>query len=198
MTVRYGSRRPDAPALRERLRALARERRRFGYRRLLIFIRKDVGGTHCLLWGATDDRLQPNGTHYAEGGWAKRVSRRFARTRARSCGQAAKRHAKPSMLAGMQAVSRPNAASGLQSCMRNSFGVLEGRNPNVSRRNRRSQRWDTAPRFLFQNQWAKTTGAIPAEFEPANPRRKNPLLDGCGHPENARSASMPLILAPFR
>jgi len=38
MTVRYRSRRPDDPRLRERLRALARERRRFDYRRLLIFL----------------------------------------------------------------------------------------------------------------------------------------------------------------
>jgi len=35
MTVRYRSRRPDDPALGERLRALAQERRRFGCRRLL-------------------------------------------------------------------------------------------------------------------------------------------------------------------
>jgi putative transposase len=41
MTVRYRSRRPDDMALRERLRALARERRRFGYRRLLIFLRRE-------------------------------------------------------------------------------------------------------------------------------------------------------------
>jgi putative transposase len=41
MTVRYRSRRPDDPALRERLRALAHERRRFGYRRLLIFLRRE-------------------------------------------------------------------------------------------------------------------------------------------------------------
>jgi putative transposase len=41
MTVRYRSRRPDDSALRERLRALARERRRFGYRRLLIFLRRE-------------------------------------------------------------------------------------------------------------------------------------------------------------
>ncbi len=34
MTVRYCSRRPDDAALRTRLRALAHERRRFGYRRL--------------------------------------------------------------------------------------------------------------------------------------------------------------------
>ena len=41
MTVRYRSRRRDDPRLRERLRALARERRRFGYRRLLIFLRRE-------------------------------------------------------------------------------------------------------------------------------------------------------------
>jgi putative transposase len=41
MTVRYRSRRPDDPRLRERLVALARERHRFGYRRLLIFLRRE-------------------------------------------------------------------------------------------------------------------------------------------------------------
>ena len=41
MTVRYRSRRQDDPRLRERLVALARERRRFGYRRLLIFLRRE-------------------------------------------------------------------------------------------------------------------------------------------------------------
>ena len=41
MSVRYRSRRPDDAALRERLCALARERRRFGYRRLLIFLRRE-------------------------------------------------------------------------------------------------------------------------------------------------------------
>jgi len=41
MTVRYRSRRPDNPRLRERLVALAKERRRFGYRRLLIFLRRE-------------------------------------------------------------------------------------------------------------------------------------------------------------
>lgn len=41
MTVRYRSHRPDDPRLRERLLALARERRRFGYRRLLIFLRRE-------------------------------------------------------------------------------------------------------------------------------------------------------------
>jgi putative transposase len=41
MTVRYRSRRLDDTKLRERLRALAHERRRFGYRRLLIFLRRE-------------------------------------------------------------------------------------------------------------------------------------------------------------
>lgn len=41
MMVRYRSRRPDDLRLRERLVALAKERRRFGYRRLLIFLRRD-------------------------------------------------------------------------------------------------------------------------------------------------------------
>ncbi len=41
MTIRYHSRRPDDPRLRERLVTLARERRRFGYRRLLIFLRRE-------------------------------------------------------------------------------------------------------------------------------------------------------------
>jgi putative transposase len=38
---RYRSRRPDDAALRERLRELAHERRRFGYRRLFILLRRD-------------------------------------------------------------------------------------------------------------------------------------------------------------
>jgi putative transposase len=39
--VRYRSRRPDDAHLRERLLALAKERRRFGYRRLLVFLRRE-------------------------------------------------------------------------------------------------------------------------------------------------------------
>ena len=38
---RYRSRRPDDAALRDRLRALAHARRRFGYRRLFILLRRD-------------------------------------------------------------------------------------------------------------------------------------------------------------
>ncbi len=41
MTVRYRSRRLDDPKLRERLKALAHERRRFGYRRLHIFLKRE-------------------------------------------------------------------------------------------------------------------------------------------------------------
>jgi putative transposase len=39
--VRYRSRRPDDAALRARLRGLAHERRRFGYRRLHILLRRE-------------------------------------------------------------------------------------------------------------------------------------------------------------
>jgi putative transposase len=41
MMVRYRSRRPNDPHLRGRLLALAKERRRFGYRRLLILLRRE-------------------------------------------------------------------------------------------------------------------------------------------------------------
>ncbi len=39
--IRYRSRRPADTALRERLRALANERHRFGYRRLFVLLRRD-------------------------------------------------------------------------------------------------------------------------------------------------------------
>jgi putative transposase len=41
MSVRYRSTRPDDAPLRERLKALAHERRRFGYRRLHILLRRE-------------------------------------------------------------------------------------------------------------------------------------------------------------
>jgi putative transposase len=41
MAVRYRSRRIDDAGLRERLRALAKERRRFGYRRLHVLLRRE-------------------------------------------------------------------------------------------------------------------------------------------------------------
>jgi Transposase and inactivated derivatives len=40
-SVRYRARRPDDAALRERLKALAHERRRFGYRRLHVLLRRE-------------------------------------------------------------------------------------------------------------------------------------------------------------
>ena len=40
-TCRYRPRRQDWPALRDRLRALAGERRRFGYRRLYVLLRRE-------------------------------------------------------------------------------------------------------------------------------------------------------------
>lgn len=40
-SVRYRSRRPDDAGLRERMRALAGERRRFGYRRLHVLLRRE-------------------------------------------------------------------------------------------------------------------------------------------------------------
>jgi len=40
-SVRYEATRPDDAALRERLRALAQERRRFGYRRLHVLLRRE-------------------------------------------------------------------------------------------------------------------------------------------------------------
>jgi putative transposase len=41
MTVRYESVRPDDHELRERMKAIAQERRRFGYRRLLVMLRRE-------------------------------------------------------------------------------------------------------------------------------------------------------------
>jgi putative transposase len=41
MMVRYRSTRPDDAGLRERLKALAQERRRFGYRRLHVLLRRE-------------------------------------------------------------------------------------------------------------------------------------------------------------
>ena len=40
-TIRYQSRRPPDTALRVRLRDLANERRRFGYRRLFVLLRRE-------------------------------------------------------------------------------------------------------------------------------------------------------------
>ena len=40
-SIRYRASRPDDGVLRERLRALAQERRRFGYRRLHVLLRRE-------------------------------------------------------------------------------------------------------------------------------------------------------------
>jgi len=63
MTMRYRSRRPDDRVLRKRLRALARERRRFGYRRLLILLRREgFGVNHKRLFRIyREERLSANG-----------------------------------------------------------------------------------------------------------------------------------------
>ena len=44
--VRYQSRRPPETELRARLRELANERRRFGYRRLFIMLRRESDSHH--------------------------------------------------------------------------------------------------------------------------------------------------------
>ncbi len=41
MTIRYETRRDDDHELRERMKALAHERRRFGYRRLHVLLRRE-------------------------------------------------------------------------------------------------------------------------------------------------------------
>lgn len=41
MTVRYETSRPDDREVRERMKAIAQERRRFGYRRLLVMLRRE-------------------------------------------------------------------------------------------------------------------------------------------------------------
>ena len=41
MTIRYASRRGDDVVLRERMRSIAAERRRFGYRRLHVLLRRE-------------------------------------------------------------------------------------------------------------------------------------------------------------
>ena len=41
MTVRYETSRPDDCELRERMKTIAQERRRFGYRRILVMLRRE-------------------------------------------------------------------------------------------------------------------------------------------------------------
>src|SRR5262245_66424906 len=46
-SVRYRRRRPDDGLLRERLKALAHERRRVGYRRLYVPLRREGAAVQC-------------------------------------------------------------------------------------------------------------------------------------------------------
>jgi len=69
-SVRYRSTRPDDADLRQRLRALAAERRRFGYRRLHILLRRD---------GVMVNRKKTQGLYTEEG---LTVRKRRARRRA--------------------------------------------------------------------------------------------------------------------
>ena len=55
-SVRYQARRPDDGELRERLKALAQERRRFGYRRLCRFPPRFDPGFGVGPWGRTEIR----------------------------------------------------------------------------------------------------------------------------------------------
>ncbi|BAB50781.1 IS3 family OrfB proteins homolog [Mesorhizobium japonicum MAFF 303099] len=45
MTVRYETSRPDYGEVRERMKAIAQERRRFGFRRLLVMLRREGPGS---------------------------------------------------------------------------------------------------------------------------------------------------------
>lgn len=69
-SIRYCSRRADDADLREKLRALAQERRRFGYRRLHILLRRD---------GVVINRKKTQGLYREEG---LTVRRRKGRKRA--------------------------------------------------------------------------------------------------------------------
>ena len=51
MTYRYRSRRPDDRELRQRLRELAAQRRRFAYRRLLILLRATTNTASVMIEG---------------------------------------------------------------------------------------------------------------------------------------------------
>src|SRR6476620_12643345 len=73
MTVRYRSRRPDDAELRQRLRALAHERRRFGYRRLHVLLRREGFAVHHkrLFRLYREERLMVRRRVVASGLWAR-------------------------------------------------------------------------------------------------------------------------------
>ena len=72
-TVRYRSRRPPDDALRARMRELAAERRRFGYRRLHVLLRRE---------GLVQNRKRTQRLYREEG---LTVRRRRGRKRATGC-----------------------------------------------------------------------------------------------------------------
>lgn len=74
-TVRYRSCRPDDADLRERLRALAGERRRFGYRRLHVLLRRE---------GITINRKKTQRLYSEEGLTVRRRKSRRRATGARA------------------------------------------------------------------------------------------------------------------
>ena len=70
-TYRYASQRPDDGALRQRLKELALERRRFGYRRLYILLRREgVVLNHKKLYRLyREERLMVRRAAGASGPW---------------------------------------------------------------------------------------------------------------------------------
>ena len=91
-SVRYRSTRPDDADLRERLRALAAERRRFGYRRLHILLRRD---------GVLVNRKKTQRLYTEEG-----LTVRKRRSRRRAVGATGAGAAQPALESGLRA--RPN------------------------------------------------------------------------------------------
>ena len=74
MTMRYEVVRQDDPVLRERLKELAKARRRFGYRRLHVFLRRECQDFCVRLIGSMlperskdDDNIERTAGRVAEG-----------------------------------------------------------------------------------------------------------------------------------
>ena len=65
MTIRYETRRSDDQGLRERMKALAHERRRFGYRRLALAPLERKGDTVLITAYPNPFREVPHGHHGA-------------------------------------------------------------------------------------------------------------------------------------
>ena len=71
MTMRYETVRPDDAALRERMRAIAHERRRFGYRRLHVLLRRE---------GHLVNHKKSGGKAHRSPSWWPKTGHRDART----------------------------------------------------------------------------------------------------------------------